>query len=116
MSSKPHVFLGSVGVVLAALLVGCATGVVEKRSGDCGAADYRCISDLAAQYRQQASELESIAQRYAIEADLRTTQNGQDSEQAKLSRELAKQVLIRAEEADQRARELRSQLPHGFVN
>lgn len=57
-----------------------------------------------------------MAQRYAIEAGLQATQNGQDFEQARRSRELAKQVLTRAQEADQRAHELRRQLPHGFVN
>src|SRR5215472_12970635 len=56
-----------------------------------------------------------MAQRYEVEADFQAAQDGQDSEQAKRSRDLAKRMRIRAEEAEQRARELRSQLPHGLV-
>lgn len=112
--SKPNVLLRSGGLVLAALLVGCATGEAEKSSGNCGA-DYRCVSDMAVQYRQQALELEARAQQYAAEADLQATHSGPDSEQAKRSRDWAKQMWSRAQEADQRARELRSQLPHGVV-
>jgi hypothetical protein len=43
-------------------------------------------------------------------------QNGQDSQQARQSRDLAKQLSAQAQEADERARELRSQLPHGIAN
>jgi len=35
MSTSP-VLVGSVGVSLAALIVGCSTGGAEQRSGDCG--------------------------------------------------------------------------------
>jgi hypothetical protein len=74
------------------------------------------MSDLATQYRQRASDLQALAQRYAVEADFQAAQNGQDSQQAKQSRDFAKQALMQAQEADERARELRSQLPHGVAN
>ena len=68
-----------------------------------------------AQYREQAVQFQALAQQYAAEADLQAAHNGLDSEQAKRARDLAKQMWARAQEADQRARELRSQVPHGVV-
>jgi YHS domain-containing protein len=44
------------------------TKIKDNAPGDCGT-DYHCVSDLAAHYRQQASDLQAIAQRYAVEAD-----------------------------------------------
>src|SRR5262249_19789081 len=78
--------------------------------------DYRCMSDMVVQYRQQASQLEALAQQYAAEADFYAAQDGQDSERAQKSRDLAKRMWSRAQEAEQRAREWRSQLPHGVVS
>src|SRR5262245_28675260 len=89
--------------------------IKDNAPGGCGA-DYHCMSDPANQYRQRASDLQAIAQRYSVEADLQASQSGQDSQQVKQSRDLAKQAWMQAEEADQRARELRSQLPHGVAN
>ncbi len=77
--SKSHVLLGSVGVIFAALIVGCSTGGAEKRSGDCGPADYQCISAMSHKYRQLALELEAMAQRYEVEADFQAAQDGQNS-------------------------------------
>jgi len=114
MTSTSPGLVGSLGVVFAALLVGCATGAVEKSREDCGA-DSRCEVDLAAQYHEQALQLQVLAQQYAAEADLQAAQNGPDSEQAQRTRDLAKQMWARAQEADQRARKLRSQVPHGVV-
>jgi hypothetical protein len=70
---------------------------------------------MVIQYRQQASELQAMADRYAADAELLAKQNGEGSEQAKRSQDLAKQMWSRAQEADQRAHELQSQLPHGIV-
>jgi YHS domain-containing protein len=89
--------------------------IKDSAPGDCGT-DYHCVSDLAAHYRQQASDLQAIAQRYEVEANFQAAQNGKDSQQAKQSRDLAKQLALQAQEADERARELRSQLPHGVAN
>lgn len=114
MMLTSHGLVGSRGVAFAALLVGCATGAVEKSREDCGA-DYRCEVDLVAQSREQAFQLQALAQQYAADADLQAVQNGPDSEQAKRTRDLAKQMWARAQEAHQRARELRGQVPHAVV-
>ena len=114
--SKSHVLLGSVGVVLAALIVGCATDGAEKHSEGCGATDYRCLSRLSNKYRAQAQELEATARRYEVDADAQLARDPQDtSGQAKRNRDLAKQMRMQAKEADQHAQELRHQLPHNVV-
>jgi len=111
---KTHVFLHSGGMFLTAVLIGCTTGAVEREGMECGA-DYRCVRDMVAQYRQQAAELQAMADQYAADAASRSRQSGQESEQAKRSGDLAKQMWTQAQEADQHAREYQSQLPHGIV-
>ena len=73
----------------------------------------RKTSDLVFEYRQQAAELRQMARRLELEASLYAQR--QDQLQATRNRELAKDALLSAEAADQRARDYQQQLPHGQV-
>lgn len=102
------------GLLLAgALLTGCATGAPNSSTAGtaCGS-DYHCMRDLMFQYRQQATDLSMMAERYAREADLKAKELGQDSAEVKKSQEIAKKFFAQAQEADQRARDYQYQLPH----
>jgi hypothetical protein len=112
---KPSRVIGAGGVMLlGVLLVGCATDTMESASRSCGS-NYACLRDMATQYRQQAQRLNDLAQRYEIEAEAKTRELGQDSEEAKRNRTLAKDARAEAQEADELAREYRRQLPHNMV-
>ena len=108
---KDRQFLGGGLLLMAALLAGCATGASNSAQTVCGT-DYHCMRDLMFQYRQQATELSAMAERYAREADVKANQLGQDSEQVRKSQEIAKKFWSQAQEADQLAREYQRQLPH----
>lgn len=111
----PSRVIGAGGfMLLGFLLVGCATETMESASRFCGS-DYTCLRDMATQYRQQAQRLNDLAQRYEIEADAKTRELGQDSEEVKRNRMLAKDARAEAQEADALAREYRRQLPHNMV-
>ncbi len=102
-------------VLLTVLLAGCATGMSQPSATSCGS-NYACLQEMASQYRQQAQQLNALAQRYEMEADAKTRELGQDSEQVKRTRDLAKHAWAEAQEADELARQYRSQLPHNMVN
>lgn len=105
-----HVIGG--GLLLAgALLTGCTTGASSSVDTACGS-NYHCTRDLMFQYRQQATDLTMMAQRYAREADLKARELGQNSAEVKKDQEIAKKFWAQAQEADQRAREYQYQLPH----
>jgi hypothetical protein len=67
---------------------------------------------LSFRYRQDASELSSLAQRYEQEADVLAREKGEDSAQVARNRELAKQLWSQAQTAEQKANEYRQALPH----
>jgi hypothetical protein len=95
-----------------AVLGGCAamdrtTGPGQAISADAG--------EKAFQFRLQAAELREMAKRLELEAQWYAQQFGQDSEQAKRSREMAKTMWATAAEADRLATEHQSQVPHGRV-
>lgn len=103
------------GIVLVGTMVGaCATGTTQPVSTSCGG-NYTCLKDTAFEYRQQAERLTALAQRYEIEADAKAAELGQEAEQVKRSRDLAMQYRSEAREADEMARQYRSQLPHNVM-
>ena len=53
--------------------------------------------------------------RLEMEAEYYAQQGGRDSELAKRSRDMAKDMWATAEEAERQARDYQSQLPHGRV-
>ncbi|HJT19071.1 MAG TPA: hypothetical protein VJ746_01295 [Nitrospira sp.] len=95
------------------LSVGCTTSPDQQRT-PCGT-DYSCLSNAVFQYRHQADQLNALAQRYEMEADVQAKQAGVETEEVKRSRTLAQQYRTEAREADDLARQYRSQLPHNVV-
>ena len=105
---------------LSSMLTGCASTTSDRPSMTDAAAianasgpGLRKTSDLVFEYRQQAAELRQMARRLELEASLYAQR--QDQLQATRNRELAKDALLSAEAADQRARDYQQQLPHGQV-
>lgn len=105
-------------IVFGVALQGCATqsagsltdaGVSATAPGP----GMRTPSDLVFQYRQQAAALREMAKRLEIEAEWYAQH--QASEQAKRNHDMAKDLRSAADTAEERAREYRSQLPHGQV-
>lgn len=105
-----HFFAGGL-LAMAALLVGCTTAGSLPEEATCGA-DYHCIKNLMFQYRQQAGQLNSMAERYAREAEAKATELGQNSDEARKSHEMAMKLWSQAQEADRLAHEYQSRLPH----
>jgi hypothetical protein len=104
------------GAVLAGIvLAGCSAGLNQQsKTSPCGA-DYTCLSNSALQYRQQAAQLSALADRYEMDAQVQSKQSGMQAEAVKRNRDLAKQYRAEAQEADELARQYRSQLPHNLV-
>lgn len=98
--------------LIAAALGGCAATSAEHPTTT-GASISESLGDKAFRYHRQALELREMARRLEMEAQWYAQQSGQDSEQAKRAREMAKGFWAMAEEADQRARDYQSRLPHG---
>jgi hypothetical protein len=106
--------LGSGLLLLATVVAGCATDSTERTTTPAAAVSTD-PGNLAFHYRLQAAELRATAQRLEFEAEWYAKQGGQGSEQAKRSQEMAKEMRVAADEAEQLAREYRSQLPHNQV-
>jgi hypothetical protein len=114
-------FQVAIGVLtLTGALYGCATQPAERES----TADASAIAtaptpgvgkttDLVFQYRQQAAELRDMARRLEMESMMYAQR--QDQEQAKRTLDLAKDMRIAADTADEQARQYRRQVPHGQV-
>ncbi len=100
----PTIIHYGAALLLVASLAGCATA-----SGGSGqASGAAATSDPASQafyYRQQAAELTELANRLELEAQWYARRHGEESEPAKRAREMAKEMRLAAEEADQLARE-----------
>ena len=101
----------AVGLALSAvLIVGCATSPSDTRVSSPTQA-----ADRAFQYRQQADELNRMAERLEAESQWYAQQGGQDSEQAKKARDMAANLRTSAQEAEQKAEEYRRQVPHNQI-
>jgi hypothetical protein len=105
-------------VVLVAIALGaCATGSPEQSVTAGGPPSAptmsKSTSDLVFQYRQQARELWDMARHLETEAEFHAQR--QDQEQARRSRDLAKDIRTAADTAEERARDYQRQLPHGQV-
>ncbi|MEX5213616.1 MAG: hypothetical protein NW703_05580 [Nitrospiraceae bacterium] len=96
---------------LVGLVSACSIEGPDAVRAACGA-DHHCMQDLMFHYRQQAAELNALADRYAREAEMRAQAMGSDSEAARLSQEMAKTYALRAQKADQLAHEYQVQVPH----
>jgi hypothetical protein len=107
-----YVLLGGGLFLIASVLGGCATAPSERPT-ETGPSMSQSLGDKAFHYHRQAAELRDMARRLEMEAEWYAQQAGKDSEQAKHAREMAKGFWATAEEADQRAREHQSRLPHG---
>jgi len=93
---------------------GCAAGSAD-RAPIPGAGISNDLGDKAFHFHRQAAELREMAKRLEMEAEYYAQQGGRDSELAKRSRDMAKDMWATAEEAERQARDYQSQLPHGRV-
>lgn len=107
-------------LALSAVLYGCATPSAEQPTvtnastkATAPGAGMLNPTDLVFQYRQQAAELRDMARRLETEALVYAQR--QESDQAKRTLEMAKDMRTAADTADERAREYRRQVPHGQV-
>lgn len=106
--------LGSGVVLIAALLAGCATEPMEG-AGTPGVAIKPGPADPVFHYRQQAADLRNMAKRLEMEAAWLEKQGEHGQEQAKRSRDMARDFVAAAEQADQQATEYQRQVPHGQI-
>lgn len=112
---RPSQIISMSGVILVgSIMMGCAADIQQQGSIDCGS-NYTCLTNAAFQYRQQAAQLSTLAERYETEADLKTKELGNNAEEAQRQRALAKQYWTEAQQADELARQYRNRLPHNMV-
>lgn len=111
---NPFFILAGTLLLAGMLASGCAT-TPSNSSLPTGITTSKEAADLAFHYRQQAAELNALAQRLEFEAEWYAQQSGQDSEQAKRARQMAKDMRATAKEAEELARQYRSQVPHNQV-
>ena len=96
------------------LLGGCAGGGQEF--GDAGTASSQ--QEAASQrtdYRTQANALREMADRRQLEADLLARELGATDPSVEKKRRLAEELRAAAEDADNKARSLSRNVPHGMV-
>lgn len=108
------IMLGSVLMLAAPGITGCATATPDTQQGARISLTQQA-GDLAFQHRRQAMSLRELAQRYELEAAALAVMKGAEHEDTIRSRDLAKTFWAAADEADQTAREYRRQLPHNRV-
>jgi hypothetical protein len=113
MQLSRHMTLGFL-ISVGAVILGCASGPTTAATSICGS-DYACLKQATSRYRQQAMQLSALAERYEIDAAAKAQELGQDAEQVKRQRELAKQYWSEAQQADELAQQFRRQLPHNMV-
>jgi hypothetical protein len=109
---RQHILLVAGFLILPWFLDGCATES-RDRIGTAEPGFSMSPGDRAFHYRRQAAELREMAKRLEMEAEWFAQKGGADSELARRNREMAQGFWATAEQADQRAREFQSQLPHG---
>jgi hypothetical protein len=66
-------------------------------------------------YRKLAAELREMAQRRALEADVLAKQSNPDQAMIAHWREMAQNLNKEAEAAEQHAREMQRNVPHGMI-
>jgi len=113
MQLSHFVWMGGV-VLVGTFIAGCAAEPTQPTAMSCGN-NYTCLQDATFHYRQQAVQLSALAERYEIEAEAKAKELGQEAEQVKRQRDLAKEYRSEAQQADELARQYRSQLPHNVV-
>ena len=72
-------------------------------------------ANQAQDYRTQAHALRDMAERRQVEADLLARGLGPDDPAVQKKLRLAQELREAADETESKARELRSQVPHGMV-
>jgi hypothetical protein len=77
--------------------------------------DQRAIGELAFRYRQEAAEMQDVAARLEIEAQLSARIKGETDRDTQHARTMAQEAWRHAELANERASEYRRLLPHGRV-
>ena len=101
-------------LVLMALLVGCSSDYGTVRN-ETATANQQEAADQARNYRDQAKQFREMAERRLAEAELLAKDLGIDHESVQQKRTLAAELMAKADEADQKARNLRDQVPHNMV-
>ena len=98
-------------------LAGCATR--DQRLPDSTAVPAAATQQEAAQqardYRTQAQALRDMAERRQVEADLLSRELGPDDPGVQKKRRLAQELRDAADETENKARDLRGQVPHGMM-
>lgn len=110
-----HFTLLGAGLVGLSVLVGCATGDRTSLPTAVEGSTQQDTADAAMRYRQEAANLREMAQRQTIEAEVLEQKEGSDSENVKRNKQLVQELLTTANAAEEKARELRKDVPHGMV-
>jgi len=100
-----------------ALLAGCSTvggghSAVPERKAVSSQQD---LADQARDYLAQAQQFREMAERRAVEAELQANELGPEHDAVKQKRKLVRELNTAADEAEQKARRLRQEVPHGMV-
>ena len=96
------------------LLGGCAGG--GQQVGDAGTASpQQEAASQRAEYRTQANALREMADRRQLEADLLARELGANDPSVDKKRRLAEEFRAAAADADNKARSLSRNVPHGMV-
>jgi hypothetical protein len=103
-----------VGVLFgSALLSACETAPSGMGGG--GVSSQREAARAVMDYRKLAAELREMAQRRALEADVLAKQSNPDQAMIAHWREMAQSLNKEAEAAEQHAREMQRNVPHGMM-
>jgi hypothetical protein len=93
---------------------GCAGG--DQRLGDAGTgSSQQEAAHQTTDYRSQANSLREMADRRQLEADILAREVGPDDASVAKKRRLAEELRAAASEAENKARDLRRNVPHGMV-
>lgn len=107
-------------VVFFAAAGGCAQNSDERGShaaamGQPAPTTQQNTAALMMQYRQEAADLREMANRRQIETNVLEKELGSDHERVRRKRDLAQDLLTAADEVEQKARNLRRDVPHGMM-
>jgi hypothetical protein len=101
-------------LMIALLLGGCAGG--GQQFGDAGTASpQQEAASKRNEYRTQANALREMADRRQLEADLLARELGPNDPSVSKKRRLAEEFRAAAADADDKARSLSRNVPHGMV-
>ena len=107
-----YLFLGVV-IVNAA----CAMSPEERRAVPAATrgSNQQGLAGEAHIQREQASKFHDMAERRTVEAEVQANEHGPDDTAVRQKRKLATDLDAAGDEAEQRSRDLRKQVPHGMV-